>query len=140
MDSHAPPDRTADGRTDKPMPFAVPQMPLEANWWRHQDALPPTTDPVGTTDANLAWGRRTANPSTGGTGFIGVPLFTMTLLVPADTDIRDRLSPDGSDTIECPAGSGRYYEAVYVDDLGKGFANEHRGVLLLALARPYPLP
>lgn len=95
--------------------------------------------PDVTCDANLAWNKRVAVPSTGGTGSLGVPLFTMTLLVPKLTDIRDRLHVGGSDTVEVPAGSGRYYEAVYVDDLGKGFANEHRGVLLLAYQRPYPL-
>lgn len=122
------------------MGFEVPQMPLTFNAWHHANGAAPVGPPDVTGDCNLAWGKRVAVPSTGGTGFVGVPLFTMTLLVVVGTDLRDRLEAGGSDTVEVPAGSGRMYECVYVDDLGKGFANEHRGAILYATIRPYPLP
>lgn len=123
------------------MSFYVPQMPLLCNVWRFLDGRPPVGAPKLTVMCNLAWGRRVAVPSTGGTSSLGIPLFTMTLLVPAGTDIRDRLFSGTGDTIEVPAGTHRFYEAVYVDDLGKGFSNEHRGVIMLAYDRPvWPLP
>ncbi len=79
-----------------------------------------------TSDCNLAIGRRGmfipfdwANSG---------PLYTPLpqLLVPALTDVRDSSCTGESDVIECPAGSGRWYRVVGVDDLGKGFPNEHR--------------
>jgi len=48
------------------------------------------------------------------------------ILLPALTDIRDRISPGGADIAEVPAGSGRYYKVQHVDDVAKGFANEYR--------------
>jgi hypothetical protein len=69
----------------------------------------------------------------------------MDLLVPAGTDVRDKFNSSGADAIECPTGSGRFYLAVYVDDMGKGFANEHRGVVLQKVGNalgfwPTPIP
>jgi hypothetical protein len=67
----------------------------------------------------------------GGNAFFGdfadvmvVPL----LLLPALTDIRDKASTPGHgpDLVEVPVGSGRWYCPQVVDDIGKGFANEHR--------------
>lgn len=115
-------------------------MPLTINCWHGAVTIPPLIPPSLTFTGNLAWNKRVAVPSTGGTGSLGIPLFTMTLLVLAGTDIRGRDSSSGPDIVEVPAASGRYYEVVYVDDLGKGFANEHRGALLLARQRPTPLP
>lgn len=48
------------------------------------------------------------------------------LLLPALTDIRGPLNASGFDGVECPAGSGRWYIVSGVEDIGKGFANEHR--------------
>ncbi len=54
------------------------------------------------------------------------------LLVPALSDVRDSSteSPAGQyyDVIEVPSGSGRWYRVNAVDDVGKGFSNEHRMV------------
>jgi hypothetical protein len=47
--------------------------------------------------------------------------------------------PGGPDTVEVPAGSKRYYLIEDVEDLGKGFTNEHRIGLLVPLA-PWPSP
>jgi hypothetical protein len=45
-----------------------------------------------------------------------------------------------ADTVEVPAGSGRYYAILAVDDVARGFENEYR----LALAEPaynlWPVP
>lgn len=121
------------------MPFVVPSFPITCNVWTNGTG-PPAAPRVSALACNLAWNKRVAVPSTGGTGVLGVPLFTMTLLVPKLSDLRGRLSAGGSDVVECPAGSGRIYECVYVDDIGKGFANEHRAALLLATVQPTPLP
>jgi len=51
------------------------------------------------------------------------------ILFPKLTDIRDVYNAalfDRWDTIEAPAGSGRYYGVQNVDDVGKGFTNEYR--------------
>lgn len=51
----------------------------------------------------------------------------MALLVPRGSDIRPGLGFWGTpDTVECPAGSGRYYDVLCVDDVARGFANEYR--------------
>jgi hypothetical protein len=66
----------------------------------------------------------------------------MTLMVPALTDIRGPQDTVSFDMVECPLGSGRWYRVCAVDDIGKGFANEHRAALLFALPTswiaPYP--
>jgi hypothetical protein len=63
----------------------------------------------------------------------------MYMLLPKLTDVRGSLNVAGADTIECPAGSGKYYQCKYVDDRGKGFANEHR-VVIMAGAGFWPTP
>ena len=69
---------------------------------------------------------------------------------PAGTDVRDSFSGPiilHYDTIEVPAGSGRYYEVYYADDANKEQVNEFRFVQArksLALdgvtAWPTPMP
>ena len=54
------------------------------------------------------------------------------LLVPAGTDVRDNGNASGYDVIDCPAGSGRYYAVISVDDMSKGFPTEYR---LVAMAK-----
>lgn len=80
---------------------------------------------------NLAMGRRTALDRLAGEqtgGFFGL---VPTLLLPSGTDVRDASCGGEMDILEVPAGSGRWYLASAVDDIGKGFANEHRAVSLL---------
>src|SRR5215831_8672184 len=90
----------------------------------------------------LTYGRRVSMTQTGGTGDVGVVILTMNLLLPALTDIRgpqDKVAPD---QVEVPAGSGRFYQVKGVDDIGKGFTNEHRTASLFAWPgtwmAPYP--
>jgi hypothetical protein len=75
---------------------------------------------------NLAWGKRVNVSATGGTGIAGFLVMTMSLLLPAGTDVRGRQNASGPDSVEVPAGSGRFYLVTFVDDVGRGFANEHR--------------
>jgi len=104
-------------------------------------------------ECNLAMGRRINWLL--GVGAVqngGGNAFTPTLLVPAGTDVRDSSCGGEMDIIEVPAGSGRWYMAIGVDDIGKGFANEHRCVALektwgfagngsgLTLPWPTPIP
>jgi hypothetical protein len=64
------------------------------------------------------------------------------MVCPALTDIEDSLSgPSGNDKTEIPAGSGRFYEIIEVDDVAKGFNNEHRyGLLRKFGSWPAPIP
>jgi hypothetical protein len=100
---------------------------------------------------NLAYGRRVNVASTGGTGSAGIPLQAMNALVPAGTDIRGPQGPGTmpdavtgviGDYVEAPAGSGRFYVVTFVDDIGKGFPNEHRTAGIFAVpgswTAPYP--
>ena len=69
----------------------------------------------------------------------------MLIMLPPGTDIRG--INDGTfnnpDRVEVPAGSGRVYQVQYVDDIGKGFANEHRFATLAKIPLyiwPVPIP
>ncbi len=80
-------------------------------------------------DCNLSLGRRVqqqflANFSLTGTG--GAASLQMDLLLPKGTDLRDGFQGFPNDIIEVPSGSGRWYEMMAWDDVGKGFANEYR--------------
>lgn len=81
-------------------------------------------------DCNLAQGRRVMPvwifENTAPAAYTSTPQ----LLVPAGTDIRDASGGTDPDIVEVPAGSGRWYSVVSVDDMGKGFSNEHRFALL----------
>lgn len=79
---------------------------------------------------NLAWGRRVSPFLVLNEGQSPEFQGTMTLLLPALTDVRDGSGNGPVDILEVPAGSGRWYAAWSVDDIGKGFANEHRAVII----------
>lgn len=90
----------------------------------------------------LTYGRRVQVVSTGGTAQVGVLVMTMNLLLPALTDVRGPQDIRSFDMVEVPAGSARWYSVVAVDDIGKGFTNEHRSASIHAMAGvwvpPYP--
>lgn len=126
-----------------PSGYILPTFNLDVNIWR--STSDPTSDPPDVTAiGNLAWGRRGAAPASGGTSVLGVVFVAPVLLLPALTDVRDDPTLSGlQDIVEVPAGTGRYYTVSYVDDLGKGFDNEHRGaVLVKTTAAPllWPVP
>lgn len=80
----------------------------------------------------LTYGRRVQVMSTGGTFTPGVPINAMNLLLPKLTDIRGPQDLISQDMVEVPAGTGRWYVVTFVDDIGKGFANEHRTATIFA--------
>jgi len=123
------------------MAYREPVYNLDVNIW-HSGTTPPVGAPDVQTVGNLAWGKRVNVPTAGVTGFLlPVLMMTMQLLLPAHTNIwGDPLLVSGC-VVEVPAGTGRYYNVVFVDDLGKGFANEHRGAIISqALPWPHPIP
>ncbi len=80
---------------------------------------------------NLAPGRRVYLLPVGEDAQDFIATVATILLLPAGTDVRDwSCGAPGPDSIECPAGSGRWYCVQSVDDAGKGFDNEHRVVLM----------
>lgn len=126
------------------MSYSIPQMPLLFAVWSNADD--PTTDPPRDFDipCNLGWGRRGLSSSPGFVGSGTAPALAQ-LLVPAGTDIRGMANQAATDPdwVEVPQGSGRYYIVWQVDDIGKGFPNEHRfGLIspLTAIGWPVPYP
>lgn len=129
------------------MGYQLPVFNLTCNIWT---GIPPTPDvslPAGPprlalVPCALVYGRRVNVASTGGTGSAGIPLQCMNLLLNALADIRGPQDDTCNDLVECPAASGRFYWVSFVDDIGKGYANEHRTAGLLAIVggwgAPYP--
>lgn len=127
--------------------YVIPQFPLTCNVWSWPAVdnfpTPPSGAPrVVACPCQLTYGKRVNVGSTGGTDFAGVLLQGISLLLPAKTDIRGPQDTVGVDAVEVPAGSGRFYQVIFVDDIAKGFANEHRTATLVAgdgmWAAPYP--
>lgn len=81
---------------------------------------------------NLAYSKRGQIPSVFHT--FNEWSVQMSLLVPPLVDIRDLSCAAVEDVIECPAGSGRWYQVGSVDDIGKGFPNEHRCAILFKIS------
>jgi len=105
------------------MAFTVPVFNLAVNIFTGPWPGVLRISPMG----NLAFGRRVPLAQDGFGFSIPVEGGTpMSLLLPAGTDVRDRSCSTVSDYVEAPAGSGRWYIVGFVDDIGKGFSNEHR--------------
>lgn len=88
---------------------------------------------------NLAYGRRVANTSSSDQFTSGELGTGVVLLLPALTDVRGLICPGGPDFLEVPSGSGRWYISYHVEDIGKGFPNEHRAAVLVPNG-PWPAP
>jgi hypothetical protein len=114
------------------MAFTVPTFPLMCNIWRGAGIVWPLGPPDVTSIANLAFGKRVVSVN----DFrADEDAFNILLLVPALTDVRDLSCSTVTDVVEVPAGSGRWYQALCVDDIGKGFPNEHRAAALLKISQ-----
>jgi len=87
---------------------------------------------VADSPCNLAFGRRTQQ-SSNIDPFENLSFTQPTLLLPLLTDVRDQSVTGIEDVLECPSGSGRWYQVIGVDDIGKGFANEHRAAVLMKI-------
>lgn len=116
------------------MAYFLPQFNLTANVYTWVAPFTPLGAPRVTIACNLSWGRRSQTASTGGTGDPEGFSACMTLLAPLGSDLRGYACYGDfgkADVVECPAGSGKLYKAIVVDDVGKGFPNEHRAAMLL---------
>ncbi len=109
------------------MAFKLPTFNLVANVWHGSTVIPPVRSPDLSPVCNLTPGRRMllkAPPATTAPGY-------MQLLLPFGTDVRSTIYGGVADTVECPAGSGRFYTVDWIDNSGTGFANQHVVALLL---------
>ena len=119
--------------------FTLPTFNITAKIWRFGVA---TSDPPAVvTVANLAAGRRVLTLP-GGMAGPGATLGSMLLLMPKVTDIQDAKNGIGPDTVEVPSGTGRFYQATWVDDVSIGFPTEHRFAQLTwgGVVWPTPFP
>jgi hypothetical protein len=118
------------------MSYRIPTFNLTVNVWRAGTAV---TDPPDLTTLGCMSIGRSTTMTTGIPEDPSVDTVTIRLFVPKLTDVRDAVSPPGADTLEVPAGTGRYYIVRQVDDVGKGFPNEFRFAAIAKLA-PWPAP
>ena len=75
----------------------------------------------------------------------GLLAFTnaMMLLLPPATDIRDiYCAPiNSADAVVIPTGTTCRYQVMWVNDIGKGFPNEHRFAIIAKInTGPWPVP
>lgn len=106
----------------------------------HEPAVPHPPFRIVNQACQLTYGRRVNVVSTGGTAQAGVLVVSMSLLLPPLVDIRGPQDVTSPDMVECPAGTGRWYWVAAVDDIGKGFTNEHRFAALYALVSRWTPP
>ena len=109
------------------MPYVLPTFNLAVNIWLPPAVFPPVGVPAVATIGNLTPGRRVTETNQ-------VVIGATYLLLPALTDVRL------GGVVECPAGSARHYKVMFVEDLGKGFPNEHRFVIMTPNYGTWPLP
>lgn len=118
--------------------YRLPTFPSTAKIYRVGRAPPAVPDL--TSICQLQLGEKTGTVL-GRTPGGAVSQGAMWLLLPAMTDIRDVTAPAGPDVVEVPAGSGRVYDVLWVDEVGAGFSNEHRFAELLKRGTwPVPFP
>lgn len=116
------------------MPFVLPTFNILADIYRQGGTGGTYGVPDVHTPANLSPGKRIMLGAFGPAApFTLVTIgggHVMELLLPPLTDIRATWNSVAADLVEVPAGSKRFYHVAWVDDIGKGFANEHRmGIL-----------
>jgi len=130
------------------MGYRLPTLNLVCNIFSGTTGnTPPTAPPTAparltNVPCQLTYGERVNGGATGGTSEPGIIVMGMNILLTKLTDVRGgQDNSTGYDIIECPAGSGRWYICWAVDDIGKGFTNEHRTAQVTALpfswAPPY---
>jgi len=136
------------------MSYVLPTFVLKANVWINYSVALNYNAPSSIPICNLTPGKRVMNvdPTLGNPALYKVAPVLMELLLPKLTDIRPWIGGGNQCLCEVPNGSNRFYNVVGVDDIGKGFANEHRIAWLQmiygsttfadvgVLAFPFPLP
>jgi hypothetical protein len=121
--------------------FRLPTFNLSVNGWRWGSAVTNPADYtivgnlVGAHHGLLRLGPVPAGTVPAMEAVLKTFLQTPTLLLPKLADVRPPIITGGQwgDCVEVPAGSLRYYAVLQVDDIGKGFANEHRFAILVPL-------
>jgi hypothetical protein len=112
------------------MSFVLPTFNLTVSGWRRLGNGRTYAAPDFSVTGNLSVGRRVMIAGSPWTTTYGELTITaaipVELLLPAFTDIRAAWNAQLEDLVEVPAGTKRFYRVVQVDDIGKGFANEHR--------------
>ncbi len=110
------------------MAFRLPEFPITCDVYTG-----PWLTKVfrSTIDCNLAQGRRgTVLPDEEITTSVQ-KTGPMYVLFPPLADVRSLVQGiPHNDLLELPSGSGRWYIVLYVDDVAKGFANEHRYAMI----------
>lgn len=103
--------------------YTLPQFNLLCDIWTG----PWVTKVLRVVDVpcNLAMGKRVTDNGAEFNWTNPIP-GTAKVLLPKGTDVRDCSTSTTSDLLEIPKGTGRWYVVANVDDIGKGFANEHR--------------
>jgi len=113
--------------------FSVPTFNLVVNLWRQPRTI--NLVPDRTFMANLAASRIVQAYAAIDVFFTNVPAPFAGLLCPKLTDIAGMwvAALAGEDCVEVPAGSGRFYMVLTVEDVAKGFPNEYRHALICQL-------
>lgn len=115
------------------MPFEPPTFNITANIYTGPWLMKAFREVV---PCNLAYGRRTQISFLDFFGPGDFPGSSQSLLLlPALADVRSGTSSGQADVVEVPAGTGRWYQVASVDDIGKGFPNEHRAALVLQISQ-----
>lgn len=118
------------------MAYSVPTFNLVAKVW--SGTLPPPNPPrIPALICQLRYPGKGSTAQDAANDWV----FSPTILVPARSDLRDRFTLTGEDLVELPAGTGRMYRVVVVDDVARGFTNEYRFAMLFKWgAWPTPIP
>jgi hypothetical protein len=104
--------------------FTLPQFPLTCEIFSGPYLARVSR---ATSVCNLALGRRGVVLPDFEFGTTQIATGPTYVLFPPGTDVRDmNCNIPAQDLLELPQGSGRWYSVSLVDDVGKGFANEHR--------------
>lgn len=112
--------------------FSMPVFNLSVSVWHTPGShMPPPMPADLTVMGNLANGRVAHLPVwLPRPPALSAQSMSSSLLIPKLTDIRDSSCSGGPDVVEVPTGSGRFYWVSYVDDIAKGFGNEHRWAVI----------
>lgn len=110
------------------MSFRIPSFPLAVDVYTGPWLTRAFREQV---QGNLCIGRRSQDFPDFNDISANVYTGTMFLLLPPGTDVRDmNQNIPANDVLEVPSGSGRWYAVALVDDVAKGFDNEHRYALI----------
>lgn len=117
------------------MAYAIPKMPILCNIFTFNT---PTAGPPRAAGRPCQL-RGVSFPTSAGHAANLQQPTSWILVLPKREDIRDGWSNFSPDIVEVPAGTGRFYRVLYVDDIARGFTNEYR-VATLTKHGTWPVP